>query len=168
MTAWPKDNYRDLCAFYGNPDKNGDGAADPAWEAENIVRIVPPYPMFWSWSGRPVHSIAVHRKCSKSLSVILSKIGAHFDTKTRAKYMLDQCGGGYHFRTVRSGVRLSTHAFGAAIDLAPERNGLNRPWDEYKNMMPQAVVLFFKEEGWVWGGDFVKRPDCMHFQAAVL
>ena len=76
-------------------------------------------------------------------------------------------GGCYNFRLIKNSNRLSCHAWGAAIDLDPEKNPLGVKYDESKGMMPRAVINIFEAEGWKWGGRFTKRPDCMHFQAAI-
>lgn len=160
--TWPSPSK--LNEFYGNPDINNDGAPDPKWESLNLVRIVPPYPMFWSWSGEPVKTIRVHRKCSDSLTDILSLIGETFSGVERNKFQLDQCGGVYNFRLMRGLNKLSTHSWACAIDLAPEINGLGIQYDPSRNMMPKKAVEIFKAEKWIWGGMW-SRPDAMHFQA---
>jgi len=154
----------EIVKFYGNPDTNGDGQPDPKWEAANLIYIVPPYRMQWSWGGE-CKRIRVHKKCADSLLRCLTKIGQEFDVKARTYYQLDRCGGGYTFRPIR-GVsdRLSMHAYGAAIDLAPELNPLGHKW--YPNgyrMMPEEVVKIFADEGWYFGGLF-RRPDCQHME----
>ena len=58
---WPKQTEIELVKFYGNPDANNDGLPDPIWEAQNIVRIIPPYQMYLAWdTKKPVSKIAVH------------------------------------------------------------------------------------------------------------
>jgi hypothetical protein len=167
MNKWPLQNTKDLIAFYGAPDKNNDGRPDIAWEAANIVKIKPPYPMFWSWNGRPVQTISIHKKCAESLLRCLVRI-AKIPESNRKLYGLDQCGGGYNFRTMRGLNNLSMHAYGCAIDIAPLQNPLTKPWNKNSDMLPIEVVQIFNSEGWRWGGDFKSRPDCMHFQATRL
>jgi hypothetical protein len=70
-------------------------------------------------------------------------------------------GGIYNFRPVRGGRSLSLHAFGAAIDLNAETNGLGEEGD-----MDPRVVQVFEHFGFFWGGNFRSRPDPMHFQYA--
>ncbi len=160
---WPKANK--LIEFYGNPDMDANGLPDPIWERENIVRIAPPYNMVLAWdTTRAVSRIAVHKKCEKSLRRILTKIAEEFDAKDRAYYQLDRFGGCYNFRLMRGGVRLSVHSYGAAIDLAPELNGLGVKYKPDSRMMPMKAVRIFEAEGWAWGGDW-HRPDAMHFEA---
>lgn len=160
--SWPLPSK--LNEFYGNPDANNDGFPDARWEALNLIRINPPYPLFWSWSGEPVKTLRVHRKCGGSLLKILEEIENKFTAIDRHKYQLDQCGGVYNFRLMRGGNKLSTHSWGCAIDLAPEINALGVQYDPSKNMMPKEAVRIFTNEGWQWGGPW-SRPDCMHFQA---
>ncbi len=74
--------------------------------------------------------------------------------------------GSYNFRKITSGNRLSTHAWGASVDIDSEMNAFGKKYDESKGMMPMAVVKIFEAEGWKWGGRFGgNRVDCMHFQA---
>lgn len=161
--SWPKANK--LIEFYGNPDMDANGLPDPIWERENIVRIAPPYNMVLAWdTTRAVSRIAVHKKCEKSLRRILTKIAEEFDAKDRAYYQLDRFGGCYNFRLMRGGVKLSVHSYGAAIDLAPELNGLGVKYKPDSRMMPMKAVRIFEAEGWGWGGDW-HRPDAMHFEA---
>lgn len=159
---WPESNK--LKEFYGNPDANGDGLPDRAWEMANITKIIPPYQMVWSWSLEPVKVLRVHKKCSESLFLILKEIGEKLDAQERHFYQLDRCGGVYNFRQMRGSNKLSVHSYGAAIDLSPEMNGLGVPYDARNNMMPFAVRDIFHKHGWKWGGTW-KRPDAMHFEA---
>lgn len=164
MNQWPASAREDLNDFYGNPDVNGDGQPDPSWEAQALTYIVPPYPMFWSWSPQPVRKLRCHRKVAESLLRVLTNIGSCFTKEYIASHHLDQCGGCYNFRLIRGGNSLSLHSYGAAIDLAPLQNLLGVAYDEPKGMMPMGVVHLFKQEGWVWGGLW-KRGDAQHFQA---
>lgn len=159
---WPtSDKLKD---FYGDPDINGDGLPDRAWEIANITKIIPPYPMVWSWSLEPVKFLRVHKKCSNDLMDILSDIGSVVNEQDRKIYQIDRCGGVYNFRQMRGSSKLSVHSYGAAIDLSPEMNGLNVPYDPKKKMMPKIVREIFHDHGWKWGGVW-KRPDAMHFEA---
>lgn len=162
---WPKQDIEAMNAFYGNPDMNADGLPDSKFEAANLVRVLPPYPMVMSWNLKPLSRITIHRKCAESLLIALRQIGHEFNDKERARYQLDRYGGGYNFRLKRGGNRLSIHSWGAAIDLAPDLNPLGRVHAQYPNMMPARAVAAFAAQGWEWGGLW-KRPDAMHFQSA--
>lgn len=161
---FPSADKASLIGFYGNPDANADGRPDLKWEVENIVRIKPAFPMFWSWSMQPVKSIAIHKKCAESLSDILADIGRHIHHDDIARFQIDRCGGGYNFRPMRGLNSLSVHSYGAAIDLSPEINAMGVKYGSRRNMIPQKVVDIFAAHGWGWGGLW-KRPDAMHFQA---
>lgn len=163
---WPLQSQIALKAFYGDPDANGDGLPDPAWVADNITYITPPYSMVLAWDiARPIFRIAVHKKCAASLLSALQKIGERLPAETRQKYQLDRFGGCFNFRLKRAGHTLSCHAYGAAIDLAPELNPMGREYGSRANMMPMDVINIFESLGWVSGYHF---DDCQHFQAATL
>jgi hypothetical protein len=69
-------------------------------------------------------------------------------------------GGCYNVRSKRSGNRLSTHAWGIAIDLNPETNGMGRRGD-----LSAEVVEVFESFGFTWGGRWAgSGRDPMHFQ----
>lgn len=158
---WPKQS--EVVAFYGNPDSNRDGRPDASWESANLTRIVPPYPMFWSWNDQPVKSITLHNKCADAFLRALKKIGQAFTPEQIHSFQLNQCGGGYNFRLMRGSSKLSMHSYGCALDLAPELNWLGRTWAPGLGMMPEKVVKIFAEEGINWGGKW-GRPDAMHFE----
>ncbi len=171
---WPNQTTKELVAFYGNPDGDYNGQPDPRWEAACLTYILPPYPMYWSWSQQPVRQLRVHHKCAISLERILARIGQEISRSELKALQLDQCGGTYNFRTMRGLNSLSVHSYGAAIDLAPVANPLGKKWRPDAGMMPLSVVAMFEEEGWTWGGDWNAngnvndqvRHDAMHFQAA--
>lgn len=168
---FPNQDAESMTKFYGQPWKIvSDGVIlDPQFEPVHITRIDAPYDM---WMGESkITKIAVNKKCAQSLSIILDKIRRYTSAVERKEFQLDRYGGGFHFRPIRgvSGKltvnKLSTHGYGAAIDLAPALNPLGAFYDPAKKMMPHEVIEIFKKEGWFWGGDFKTRPDCMHFQA---
>lgn len=165
MNNWPKQSRAAMNAYYGCPDKNGDGAADAIWEAVNITRVVPPYPMVLAWNVKqPVSTIRVHRACSESLLRVLEAIKNYYGNQEALQQArLHLYGGCYNFRTMRGNpTALSTHSWGAAIDLDPAGNPFGG-----RVTMPQAVVDIFAKEGWVWGGTW-RKPDGQHFQAATI
>lgn len=174
MNNWPMQ--RDMNDFYGNPDVNQDGLADAAWEADNIVRIQSPYPLFYpneDQNGRIIKravpwarkGLPVHKFCAESLQRCLAGIAQAFTPEEIQRFELDICGGAYNFRLMRSGRALSIHSWGAAIDLSHLINAYRRTYNEAAGMMPQRAVQIFASEGWTWGGRWTPG-DAMHFQAA--
>jgi hypothetical protein len=81
MTSkWPLQ--RDCPAFYGNPDPNGDGVPDRAWEDEHLTAIKPPWTMCLAWDlTKAVRTIRVHKRCAESLARVLGVISARFLTQ---------------------------------------------------------------------------------------
>jgi len=91
--------------------------------------------------------------------------GAGKDQKTIDAWGVSVFSGSYNYRVMRGGAVLSMHAYGCAIDLDAPRNFFHDQ-DPHFAHIPQ-VVKAFKDEGWVWGGDWSGRSkDGMHFQAA--
>jgi hypothetical protein len=162
--TWP--HQRDLSAFYGDPDRNDDGSADPAWEAANLVHIPAPWAMVAAWNTKlRINRIRVHKKCADAFGRVFERIKVQFQTQENIqRARLHLFGGAYVFRAIRGGARLSTHAYGCAIDLDPEGNPLGQRWKP--GMIDERVVKAFKAEGADWGGDWKTRPDCQHFQFA--
>lgn len=166
MSEWPVQDVLDLNYFYGNPDTNSDGFPDRKWENDFIMRIIPAYPMYAAWrTDQRIKTISINRNCAASLGRILKAIAGEFDAQERERYQLDRFGGAYCFRSMRKSHRLSVHAWGAAIDLAPEANPMGARWGTRPDMMPKRVVEIFQDEGWTWLGP---HGDCMHMQAAKL
>jgi hypothetical protein len=161
--TWPLQS--ELDAFYGNPRGKNLDQPDTQWVTENIVRVLPPFPM--TYAGRPARTISIHKKCAESLSRVLFAV---WDYSGRKQGILDQWGasvygGGFNYRLMRGGTRLSVHSWGAAIDLDPERNGFHDTTPNFANH--PAVVKAFEDEGWTWGGRWSGAScDGMHFQAA--
>ena len=66
---------------------------------------------------------------------------------------------------MRGGIALSMHSYGVAIDWDAEEN----PQHSAKHLFREdsLIVVKFKEENWVWGGDWGGSSiDAMHVQAA--
>lgn len=165
---WPTQDVDSLNAFYGNPDPSGAGVPDPSWEAQNIVRVAPPYPLVLAWNpAQPVKTISIHKKCADSILCCLSRIHDEISASDILKYELDHYGGAYMFRMMRGAARMSVHSWGAAIDLSTAINSFGARLGSKPNMMPQAVADIFSAEGWVWGAPW-QTADAQHFQAALV
>ena len=166
MNAWPIEDSVSMNAFYGNPDANRDGLPDTSWEGENLMRVIPPYPMVLAWDiSTKVRTISIHKKCASSLARVLKRIATEMSIDDINKYQLDRYGGAYMFRLMRGATALSVHSWGAAIDLSPGINSFGTDYGHKPNMMPMSVVRMFEEEGATWGGLW-RRGDAQHFQFA--
>jgi hypothetical protein len=163
MTQWPKQSECD--AFYGNP-RGRNGLASATWEAANLVKVTVPWRMVAAWDANiPIKSIRVHKRCAESLARILGRINCEsaYSQALLADWGMDKFGGGYNYRLMRGGSRLSMHSYGCAVDFDPARNGMGDKTPHFANC--PEVLAAFKSEGWEWGGDWT-NPDGMHFQAA--
>jgi hypothetical protein len=177
-----------LNEVYGNPRGEG-GKLSESWRAANIVAMPIPWPapfnkMRLAWDmDEAVRTIAIHRLAAPSLSAVLKEIwdesravikkrdgfeetSEYYDRQTMdylRKQGLDLYGGGFNYRLKRGGSTLSTHSWGCAIDLDPERNGMG----DTTPAMPIFARTLFENAGWVWGGRWKgKNCDGMHFQLA--
>lgn len=162
MNTRPK--YNELESFYGKFKLGADGYPTEAWKREFLTKIKPPYPMFLSWDmTKQVKTITCHKLVAESLSRILQQIADKFYGRY-AEHRVNRFGGVYEFRRVSGSSKLSLHAYGAAIDIDPERNGRGYLYDGGAQMISPVVVDIFRLENWKWGGDFI-NPDAMHFEA---
>lgn len=163
---WPHQNAAP--EFYGRNQRivRGVAGADPVWERQNLVLVAIPWKAVASWDhGIRIKSLRVHRLCAQSLERVLARIWNDFDRSQKAVEIIGMhlVGGGYIWRAMRGGTRLSMHSYGAAVDFDPARNGLGDPTPA----MDMRVVAAFEAEGWTWGGRWSPRSrDGMHFQAA--
>ncbi len=82
----------------------------------------------------------------------------------------EQSGGSFNWRVIAGTNRLSSHSFGAAIDLNTELGGYwrwsGRPEGDagpYDNKMPADLVAALERYGFIWGGKW-HHFDGMHFE----
>lgn len=166
---FPPDTQADLETFYSRHELRPDGRPTAAWERANLTTFASPYALTLAWDlSVTVRKITSHRLVAPSLKQALQGIFDHYGSLANIKRArMHLYGGCYNYRRISSSSRLSTHAWGAGIDLDPDRNPLGKPYDEHEGMMPMEVVRIFESAGWKWGGTFQSRPDCMHFQATI-
>ena len=163
---FPKTDQKSLVEFYGDPDATDDGLPDALWESAHLTIIEPPYPMVWAWNNKSIRSIRVHKKCHLAFLNMMTGWSKHFTPDQLTLFKLNRCGGAYNFRTKRTNPSsLSLHAYGAAIDFAPEVNWLGRKHDARLGMMPDKAIQIAMDYGLRWGGLFRPSPDSMHFEA---
>jgi hypothetical protein len=159
MNKWPKQS--ECMKLFGNPSW-------PGWAAEHLVPVETPFEMHMD--EIPIHSIKVNRIAASSLSRVLVAI---WNNCGHSQLNVDKCGCGVYsgcwaVRPIRGGRTPSMHSFGLAIDINAPANGLAQPVTRTLFKPDSLVVKAFKDEGWVWGGDWRGRRDAMHFQAAVV
>jgi hypothetical protein len=162
MSKWPHQS--DVDGFYGNP-RGKDGEPSSKWESENIVRVKAPWKLVTAWDFQPVKAVRIHKKCEKSLIIILENIwqAANQDEKKIKEWGMHLYAGGYNFRQMRGSSRLSMHSWGCALDFDSARNSFGDKTPHFAAI--PAVLDAFAAENWIWGGKWTK-PDGMHWQAA--
>lgn len=157
--VWPFQH--ELRQKFGTPDYGG------AFR-KNMIQVNLPYTM-WMDDIR-ITKTWMNKSCADSLIRVLTYVwdenGRDYD-KIKAQ-QLHVFSGTWNIRNMRGGSSLSTHAFGVAIDIAAPWNALGRKpgYNKHSFTDNSLIVKAFKEEGWIWGGDWERRPDGMHFQAA--
>ena len=121
----------------------------------NLTSFELPYPLLYN--NLPVHRATCHKLALDNF------VGALTAIKTaQLESLVLRYGGIYANRVQRGGSKASTHAWGIAIDLEPEKYPLGSD-----KRFPQAVIDVFHKFGFFYGGDFEHRKDPMHWQLAV-
>ena len=156
--VWPLQ--KDCLSIDGTP---GDWGS--AWYKANIVDVTCPWLL--NMDGQKVTSIQINKRCAESLARVLNNIWEAVGKDQSAIETLHYhlYSGSFNYRPMRGGVSLSMHAFGRAVDFDSEENTQHSMKHLYQEN--SLIVVKFKEEGWVWGGDWSPASiDAMHFQAA--
>lgn len=155
LDKWPV--YAELREFYGEP---GTG----------LVEFHFPYPVRLSWDPlTTVGKTRVHEKVADSLLTVMNRIRDEYTASQRYKLGIDLFGGCYDARGMRGGTKLSTHAWGIALDWDPVRNPLRWGRDRAEFAKPAYDAFWdaWTAEGWLSLGK-ARNFDWMHVQAARL
>lgn len=153
MANWPKDTTAAKNAFYGNFKL-------ASFQAEHLTRIKPPFMMYYD--KKPMKTgILVNKACAAAMMAAFTEIWDkcdHDEAKVAATGAND-FGGCFNIRAIAGSSNYSNHSWACAIDLSPATNGFNM-----KGTIGEVVVKAFKNQGALWGGDYVHRKDKMHFE----
>lgn len=153
---FPHDDTKALTAYYGQPG------------SINLHTHIPlPYPLKLAWdTSVTVNTITIHEKCADAFLHFFEDILHEYKGRIE-EYRLNLYGGSYNNRPIRGGTRASTHAFAAAIDLAPAENQLR--WTKQKALFAKAQyapLMEIAEKNALTNLGQVEGFDYMHFQAA--
>lgn len=151
---------RDMPAFYGP-------AGGPQCTSGKVDLA---YPMVISWNKRQtIRRFSCHEKLAQPLTGIFAETLKHYGQADIERLNLNVFGGCFNHRKKRGGSTLSTHAYGAAVDLNPEANQLRWGADRAQFARPEYAPFWNivmahggTPAGYAWGKDW------MHFQFARL
>jgi hypothetical protein len=137
---------------------------------ENQTSIVLPYPMVLAWDAKvTLKRMTCHQKCADAFQQIFEDTLDAYGAKDIKRLRLDQFGGCLNVRKMRGGSSWSVHAWGAAIDIDPDRNQLRWGKDKASLAKPDYDQFWqiVEDQGGVSLGR-EKNMDWMHFQMARL
>ena len=142
--VWPLQSQ--CISFYGDPRR-------ASWLQANTVDVPCPWPL--KMGNLEIPHILIHKKCAESLARVLNSVwdavGKSPGTIQKLRY--DQYDGSYNLRLIRgSAVALSMHAFAAAIDWDAADNAQHAQKHLFHD--DSLLIVKFKEDGWIWGGDW--------------
>jgi len=151
--VWP--TYNDIADYYG-----------PA--GSNLETFEIPYPLRLAWDvEQTVTRITMNTRCKYSVLRVFEQQAKAYSETDRRDLGLDLYGGSFNLRKMRGGSRLSTHAYGCALDFNPLENPL-RATSTTATFAEQpeydAWWRIWEAAGWVSLGR-EKNYDWMHVQA---
>ena len=134
------------------------GHLKPEWQEQYLATANLAYPLALSWDVNvKVNRILCHKLLVETFESVFQEIA---DRSMQDKVVT--YGGCFNFRQQRTGTKLSTHAWGIAIDLNPATNEQGT-----RGNMDDDVVTLFRVLGFKWGGDWLgNKCDPQHFQFA--
>lgn len=150
----------DMQAFYGP-------AGGPRCTA-GTVRFPIPHFLAWNLSDQ-VNTFRCHELIAPAFQVVFDEAVKHYGEAEYRRLRLDLFGGCFNNRNMRGGSAKSTHAYGAAVDLDPERNQLKWGKDRASFARQEYVPFWNIVEGaGLVSLGRLKNFDWMHFQGARL
>lgn len=164
--GWPSDKLAELEGFFGKPRENDCSAIEP-----RLVKIDSPWRMPLDWNMSQSRSFfKVHELVAPSLERVLTAIEASYSKTEVEQLGLNRFSGDYVCRKITGGSRMSTHAYGIALDFYGSRNELRRtthdtPPPTLAHVDCQKFWEAFENEGWYSLGRS-QNYDWMHVQAA--
>jgi D-alanyl-D-alanine carboxypeptidase len=154
----PPNGLEEILATFGDIYEyiSGNGTLDAKWQADFLTRISLPFPLPLSWDvTNSVNQMTCHKKLAEVFVDVFRRV-----QEQGLQEKIRTFGGCFSFRPQRTGSKLSTHAWGIAIDLNPRTNSQGSAGD-----MDAEIVEIFRGAGFTWGGQWGgKRKDPMHFQ----
>jgi hypothetical protein len=148
---------KDFIAKYGVPTEHGK---------LYLKTIKTPFPLRIAWDkDSTVNSITCHKDIAEPLTNVLNDILKIYGYEKIKELGIDLYGGCFNFRKMRGGTSYSTHAWGLAIDLDPERNKLKETSKTARFARPEykPMIGAFYKHGFIGLGPEQDR-DWMHFQ----
>jgi len=130
------------------------GTIGPGFEARNIVSFTLPYKLLYD--GNPVTKSRCHKLIVDNFVAVFTDI-----KNAGLEDLAKNYGGIYNNRPIRGKTNPSTHSWGIAIDLEPSKYPLGS-----SKRFDARIIEIFRNHGFMYGGDFSKRKDPMHFQFA--
>lgn len=144
-----------IIAKYGQP-------GDP----DNLTVIHLPYPMRIAWDTKTtVNKMTCHKLAAEPFKNVFTELLAYYGLPELQRLGIDLFGGCLNVRLQRgSKTKWSDHAWAAAIDLDPARNGLKTKWKDAQFSKPEykAMVDIFDKHGFYSYGK-LRDFDAMHF-----
>lgn len=157
---WPSQaEVRSGHSIFGRPGDEG-----------NLVSIQFPYIMRLAWEPeRTVSATRCHKLIAEPLVRIFRGALDYYGMEKIRQLGLDLYGGCFNDRAIIGGKATSMHAWGIAVDLDPDRNGLNvhAPAAVFSGKEYEAFWDIVEAEGAVSLGR-ERDYDWMHFQFATL
>lgn len=100
--------------------------------------------------------------CERRVAPSIRRINARYlaDPRSHQYPIRPRDTGGYNCRKTRSGSSWSKHSYGCAEDLNWLTNGYGA---HASHDMPMWFVQLWLDEGWGWGGFWIRVKDYMHF-----
>ena len=112
----------------------------------------------------PIKGTTVKVRCAKAVAPLIAGFCSEFHELIEPidEGSLDDWG--FNFRMVRNSTdQLSNHSSGTAVDLNATQHPLGKSGTFPSEKVPMIRALA-KKYGMMWGGDFRRRPDEMHFE----
>jgi len=129
-------------------------------------RVILPFEFRLAWDfDQKIKVIACHKLIAENLSKIWNDTAQHYGEKRFRELGLDLYGGCFNYRPMRGSSKLSTHAWGIAVDVDPERNQLS--WDHNRATLAREEYIPFwniVEANGAYSLGRTKNYDWMHFQ----
>jgi hypothetical protein len=118
--------YDEIVKVYGNPVKevNGNLETDPVWYSQNLSIFYLPFTLYTTWSGEPVTKVLCHKLVGEAFVDALFEIKEIAGVSYLHKYKLDSYGGCFNPRLKTNSKEVSTHWFGIAFDMCPNRKSV--------------------------------------------